>query len=162
MSKKEGELLKRYIKANSLNIDKFAKDAGFSQRQGLYYQFQQDEFTPDVRNKIEKALGFPVKNLYTKENSEQLERENELLVELSESRKRIIDDRDKYADVYQTIINKLINNEAWAQVIVHRLADLTQLLMGDRVDKKMIEAQSNEEVEMISRELLKRLKDESR
>lgn len=162
MYKKEGILLKNAIRDAGYSVQEFAEKIGYTHRTALLYHFKKERLDFDIKEKSANALGKTIDELFNEnEQKSSQDIEKNLLIELAASRKKTIEDRDKYADVYQTIINKLINNEAWAQVIVHRLADLTQLLMGDRVDKKMIEAQSNEEVEMISRELLKRLKDES-
>ncbi len=143
MSKKEGEILKNYVKSKGIGISKFAVDMGYADRQGLNYQLNKETLDFEVKERAASILGVSVDDIFgqtTKKNI-SIDIEKETLKDLVETQKSLI----KYQNEFITA--QLIRNEAFVSVILARMAEIEIATVssrkGTKLDAVLDEAESD-------------------
>lgn len=109
MSKKEGDLLKDYLRSNRHDVTKFARDMGFTERQGLYYHLAKDKLDFEFKEKAAKILDTTIEDIFShKSKSEKTDktddREKEVLRDLVDAQKQIISQQREMLDNWKEII----------------------------------------------------------
>lgn len=143
--------MKKAIFDSDYTIEKFWPLMGYSTRSGLNYQLRQDRLDSEIKEKAASILGKTVDEIFEQNNDQKdlYRRENIALTRLADAQEKIIGDRKQIDDIASLIMQKLINNEAYSQVLVRRIADVIHLLSEGKVDKKTVEDQSKKEVKAI-------------
>jgi len=119
MSKKEGLILKNFVKSKGVGITKFAIDMNYIDRQGLNYQLSKDVLDYEFKVKAAEVLGVDMNEIFgqsAKKNAD-IDTEKEALRDLVEAQKRIINYQQEF------ITAQVIRLEAFDSVILAKMVE---------------------------------------